>query len=362
MTSLRRPHAQRSSPPHRPQLRFYMIANGAPHETTARLISALADRFREQGHLPEVQLRALPGGVLPKIWELLRSKHLRLAPLRRTDVLVVHSPLALCLPSLVAARLLRCTVLSFVWDLHPESNRVAGSIRNPVLLWLFWLLERLGLTLSTQLLVSTDDYRPPLGRFGRKVTVLPLWPCDPVVDLPPPTGGRDRSTLRLAFAGQINSIRGVEAGISEVLDCWRGERVELHLFSGDPCPDALARRAFSDPRLRVVEHGYLNPADLQRRLAEVDLGWVCLDPTFHLPAFPSKILAYLCAGLPVLYTGPPQAALRRWLETTQLGLATTPGGGIGHVETADLKRGLSARRAAYFAEVSDRWGSVGRLL
>jgi hypothetical protein len=342
-------------------LRFLMISNSSSHQTTARLTSVLSDRLRDQGHPTQVRLRALPRGIVPKLRSLLVSELQNVALIRRADVVVVHTPLALSLLTLFSARLLGRSVLSFIWDLHPESNRLIGTMRNPLLLNLFWLLERAGLLLSSRLLISTEDYRPFLGALGWKARVVPIWPCDPVVELSPPED-RDVGTLRIGFAGQINSIRGLAEGIDEVLDSWQGKKVELHLFSGDASPERLVQRASSDPRLRIVEHGFVDPIHLQRHLAELDLGWVCLDSSFRLPAFPSKIMAYLCAGLPVLYTGPALPALSRWLTTHRLGVATSPGGALGQREIADLRRNFEGRRAAYFAEMQDQCSSLGHLL
>jgi hypothetical protein len=309
-----------------------------------------------------MRLRELPRGIVPKVRSLLISELQNVALIRRADVVVVHTPLALSLLTLLSARLLRRSVLSFVWDLHPESNRLIGTMRNPLLLNLFWLLERLGLLLSSRLLISTEDYRPFLGLLGRKARVLPIWPCDPVAEVRSPPEDRDIETLRIGFAGQINSIRGIAEGIDKVLDCWQGEKVELHLFSGDSCPETLVRRVSSDPRLRIVEYGFVDPVQLQTHLAQLDLGWVCLDSSFRLPAFPSKIMAYLCAGLPVLYTGPALPALCGWLATHQLGVATAPGDVLGQREIADLRRDFEGRRAAYFAELQDQWSNLGHLL
>jgi hypothetical protein len=339
-----------------------MISNSASHQTTARLTSVLSGRLRDQGHSTRLRLRALPRGIVPKLRALLLSELQNVPLIRRSDVVVVHTPLALSLPTLLNARLLRRPVLSFVWDLHPESNRIIGTMRNPLLLKLFWLLERLGLLLSSRLLISTEDYRPFLGRLGRKAKVVPIWPCDPVAEVRHSPEDRDVDVLRIGFAGQINSIRGIAEGIDEVLDCWQGERVELHLFSGDPCPETLVRSASSDPRLRIVEYGFLDSFHLQNHLADLDLGWVCLDSSFRLPAFPSKIMAYLCAGLPVLYTGPALPALCQWLATHQLGVATAPGGVLSQRKIADLRRGFGGRRAAYFAEMQDQWSSLAHLL
>ena len=342
-------------------LRFLMISNSSSHQTTARLTSVLSDRLRDQGHQTQLRLRALPRGIVPKLRSLLVSELQNVALIRRADVVVVHTPLALSLLTLFSARLLGRSVLSFIWDLHPESNRLIGTMRTPFLLNLFWLLERLGLLLSSRLLISTEDYRPFLGPLGRKARVFPIWPCDPVVEVSPPEDP-DLDTLRIGFAGQINSIRGLAEGIDEVLDSWQGKKVELHLFSGDACPEPLVQRASSDARLLIVEYGFVDPVHLQHHLAELDLGWVCLDSSFRLPAFPSKIMAYLCAGLPVLYTGPALPALSCWLATHQLGVATTPGGALGQREIADLRRDFEGRRAAYLAEMQDQWSSLGHLL
>lgn len=346
----------------RDPLNVLLVSNSASEQTTARLMSALGDRLTEQGYRVEVVLRALPRGIRAKLQALLRPDQKLGRSARLADVIIVHTPLAISFGLVLMAKVRRKKVLSFVWDLHPESNKLTGSMTNPVALGAFRVVERAALRLSDKLLVSTDDYLPHLGSFIEKTRVMPLWPCDPMFPLPAHRDRTDPATLKVAFAGQLNAIRGLERGALDLLAAWPTGRVELHVFSSNGCSAELRTMALHRPRFTLVEHGFVSPSELQHALVKLDLGWVCLDPDFPLPAFPSKILAYLAAGLPVLYSGPSQPALDAFLTNRGLGVSTSSGGIIMSSSIDSLRAEFDQKRAAYLAEMDSERMHLDHLL
>jgi hypothetical protein len=137
--------------------------------------------------------------------------------------------------------------------------------------------------------------------------------------------------------------------------------VELHLFSKDECPRDLRELAQRSPGLAVVERGELAPDELQRELRELDAGWVSLDPGFELPAFPSKAMAYICAGIPVLFCGPPLPGYRRWLLGTGLGLCADERP-VQPSDITGLAEGFDSARSLYLRSMENDWFGLEALL
>jgi hypothetical protein len=334
--------------------RYFMVSNSFPEQTTARLFAALQAGLIEHGHAAELDVRVLPSGIVPKLRYLARFEWRNLPRVRHSDVFVTHSPASLSVVTSLLARLLGKRVMTFVWDVYPESTKVAGTPLGRIWLTGYWLAERLGFLLSHAIVISSEDYRPLLRRWDRWLLVMPLWPCDPVRPIRAGAPAVD-PVLRLAFAGQVNSIRGLDTGVGEILRLWTGECVELHVFSADSCPAPLQALAAVDPRFRLVEHGFVEADRLPGHLADLDIGLSCLDPGFALPAFPSKVMAYVGAGLPVLYSGPRLGALEDLLQCHSLGLSTGSLDRLTPQDVVELRVRFAASRDEFLADMADRW-------
>lgn len=340
---------------------FLLLANVSSRQTQGRLIEALSDGLRDRGHRTRVVLRALPRGSMHKLRRLVATELRNVLLATRTDVLIVHSSLALNLLPILTARLLRRPVLAFVWDIFPDSSRIAGLMDNKLILWLYAHLERLACRLATAVVVPSADYVPALARWDRAVEVLPHWPIDPLLSPGARAGNLD--ILRVAFAGRVDGLRALDSAIEMLVERWTGDRLELNLFTSDDPPQSLIDRAASDERFDLVTHGFLPPEVLQERLSAMDVGWVCLAPDFTLPAFPSKTMAYLSAGLPVVFSGPEMPALEDWIT----------GHGFGFVlrdkkmelspdSVRATRAALENRRTAYYESMRDRWFCFDHLL
>lgn len=342
--------------------RVRLVSNGSPAQTTARLFATLAEGFRRHGHSVEFAMRQLPRGIWPKLKTLPGAEAANARRMWRNDVFIVHTPLALSIFSILVARMMRRRVVAFVWDLHPESTRIVGSLRNPVLLAAYWVLERTALALASSIVIPSTDYAPSVKRWRHKVRTVPLWPSDslaPAIEASDPR--IDAGDLRVGFAGQINGIRALASGVETLLGAWSGARVQLHLFSRDRCPDELSALAASSTRLEIVHHGELAPEVLQKELRSLDAGWVSLDPEFALPAFPSKALAYISAGIPVLFNGPPLKGYRDWLTGSGLGICIDENP-FGPADLRALADEFASSREAYFSAMEERWFGLEVLL
>lgn len=329
-----------------------LIGIGTAGQTTDRLFRALKVGLEARGFATRYEIRRLPKGTRNRLEEFLACWRL----LDHATVLVIHTPLMPSLLVVAAAVARRVPVVAYVWDIHPESTVVVTDTRDPIKFRLYWLIERLIMVASDVLAVPSADYISRLRPWRRKVRIVPLWPSDDALTPRKPKRARERPIL-VAFAGQINASRGLMEGVPLLKEFWLGHDVELHIFSDTPLSARSPEVASENGLFHVIEHGPVSPRDLQQALSQMDYGWVCLDPAFALPAFPSKSLAYMSAGIPVLFSGPNLAAFRGWLQEAGLGVPIDRGG-RERFDLASLVENLPRVRDAYYESMQDAWFSA----
>ena len=65
--------------------------------------------------------------------------------------------------------------------------------------------------------------------------------------------------------------------------------------------------------------GFASDAELEKRLSAADIHLISLRPGWEGIVVPSKFFAALAIGRPVLFAGPEQSSIARWVETERLG-------------------------------------------
>lgn len=276
--------------------RILIVGNNGPGSGTALLLDTLAARVGPQARTIH--------GTPRRGWARLAGTALRLpmqlAALVCADTVVVHTALAPNLPLIAAARVLRRPVTALVWDIYPPCDARPGPWR---MLWR--IAERAALRAVTRVVVPSADYLLPVRRAGaRCASVVPLWPTTPIH---PGTPRRADPRIRIAYAGAVDRFRDPVAAFGRLGPV---PGLRLHLF-GPGVANA------SDER--VIAEGTLQARDLVDRLSGFDYGLVCLAPAHDGPAFPSKAITYVAAGIPILYHGPPQPAFEAFLAVHGLG-------------------------------------------
>ncbi len=310
--------------------RVLLATNQDEVVTPGKLFRTLADRLdRLDGVEAEYLALELPRGSKAKVLRLLRPRLANIRAFFRADVICLHSAVAFTAAYAFFGRLLGKRVVVFLWDVFPEPLIEMGLVRDTFATRLLGWLERRVLGSASAVYVPTQDYlsAQQIARL-RRVSVLPMWPYLDAGTMPPPLAAEP---LRVGFAGSINPIRDFPGAVAELARA-AGGPVELHVWSADPA------EGFELPaNVTLAHHGFVGQEELTRALAGMDAGLVCLSPEFDWPSFPSKIFSYVCAGLPIVYRGPPAPALRDILTGT----------GVGHVldgRARDIAAPLKAAR------------------
>lgn len=343
----------------KPRRRVLLLCNGTAQQTTGRLFSEMALRLSRH-HAVNLQLRSFPQGIRHKIIPLLTTELQNCRRIFSSDVIIVHSALSLSLLSMICAKLLRRKIVAFIWDFYPQSTRIAGRIRNRILLWAYGVTEAWAYRLADVIYVPTADYASYEALHGnRNVCQLPLWPCDP---LQSPSGGMSApDVVHLTFAGQINAIRGLEKSMEALLSRNSG-KIVLHLFSKNSAPEALARLAAADGNLEICHHGFVDALILQNMLGRMDFGLIAIDQSFQLPAFPSKALAYLAAGLPIVYDGPRMKGLESVLDDYKIGMTLRQFSQMNNAQLKAWRAGFIDRRDRYMDRIDKKWKNFAEIL
>ncbi|WP_146130804.1 glycosyltransferase family 4 protein [Sphingopyxis lindanitolerans] len=223
-----------------------------------------------------------------------RFEHLGL--IKRSDIVLLHTPLLMSWHYAFLARLFGKTIVSIVWDSYPVT---LGGVRfdRRMRRRLFDRIENTALSASNRLLVPSQDFleQPILHR----AKAVRLWYAihAPNMDSGPASYRHgDDEPLKVLFAGQINRTRGLAAATEQLHRVTQG-RFQLLIASGDPLPPELSGR----PDVRHL--GKLDRENLRRVAAGCDCGLVALACDFDGPGLPSKTFEYLEAGIPCLYYG-----------------------------------------------------------
>lgn len=335
-----------------------ILANGGLAQTTGRLLTELGRRL-EPAIKCDVKTRRFPSGVLAKIPTFVATELGNLRALRGKKAILAESPAFLALPTLLVAKLSGKRLLVYIWDIYPASF---GSPKGPggrLLHTLVRRLEHFSIALADQVLVSSSDYLEGVRKLGAKnILIIPMWPPDIIYPVRVRSVG---DVTRVAWAGQIHPIRGLTQAIRQLLSAFPG-KVVLQIFSHDTIPEDLVRLAETNERFSIENKGFKSADILIAELANCDFGLVSIDTGFALPAFPSKIVTYLAAGLPIIYIGPDTPVLRDLFSIKGIGIFVEDGVAIKRLEIESLYANFRAARDKFFNESDQAIATLRRLI
>lgn len=330
--------------------RVLLLCNGGSDQTTGKLFMAMEAKFQKV-HCTTLRLRSFKRGVFAKLPELVKTEWRNMRDISKHDVLIVHSSLSLSIFSMLLARLFNKTVIAFIWDFYPASAKYVGNIKSPILLCCYAFFENLAYRLAHRIYVPTEDYAnfSAIANF-KNVQILPLWPDG---SAPSPIAKDKGEKLDLAFAGQVNAVRGISDTLSRISNLTVRE-INFHLFSKDHVPHELNKQSESNKKINIQYHGFLSSQELLNHLQMMNYGIVSLAHNFNLPAFPSKILTYLSAGIPVIYDGPAMPALEKMLINNGLGVSVA--GTTYECQILDINiQNFTEKRDLYFLNIEKKW-------
>lgn len=298
-----------------------LLGYGRIQQTTNQLLLALHENLdRSVGS--RLLIHALPPGVAAKILFQVKNLFASFRDIWSSSGLVIYASAALSLFHVLWARLLGRRVTILVWDLYPDAKIHEGAAKaHSLSARLYAMVERFVLRRAAVIAVPSTDYscHPYFRDFGN-LRQLPLWPTldmRPARSQPVWRADVDRP-VEIAFAGQNLASRGMVGAIEQLSRIFRGP-LTLSIFE----PGRTARETRSSPQgITIKLMPEVPQSELPKVLDAFDFGLVAIQPHYPLPCAPSKTLLYVAARLPILYHGPKNAFMEKFVDD-RIGVAIT---------------------------------------
>ena len=298
---------------------------------------------------------------------------------RRTDVFFVSSapPVFLAVAVRLFARLTRRPYVYQCQDVNPEAAVLSGLLRDGVISRVMARLDRANVRRAAATVLLSHDMAETLcdrHLDNANLVVLNNFVVDEEAPLPS-TGLVEltgtRVGFRVLFAGNLGLVQGLESVLEAARLLTDHKDIQFILMGTGAAESALRTQAGDLLGKSVVFVPHQPPAVASRAMREVDLGLVSLAPEIFRVAYPSKILAYLAAGCPVLAIVEPQSALARFVESTGVGTTCPPADPRALAQAILRQRGLGEAgrpTRAYVQSVAeqsfgskqalDRWAAI----
>lgn len=257
----------------------------------------------------------------------------RLFCLKRPDVLVVVSPpLLLGAAAWLYSRLRGVPFVFHVQDLQPDAALGLGMLKPSVFTRMLYRLEHFAYSQAARVSGISRGMLEAYERKGVPTAKQVLFPNG--TDLPNPSTfparGRFRARHGLStdeFLAVYSGNLGVKQGLEVLLDAaarLEGQGIRL-LICGDGARRVALEQAVQARGLRGVTLMPLQPqTQYQEMLVDADVCLITQQAGAGAAFFPSKLLATLAYGRPVLAVADEGSELTRALRTGGFGIAVPP--------------------------------------
>jgi len=251
---------------------------------------------------------------------------------RGYDVIIVNSypPVLGGVTGRIASALSGTPFIYNVNDLHPESAELAGYLRKGVMYRLLRRLDAGSCRAARTLITMSQDMANTIAErdVARDDIIVRnvLLPNDFDEDHPPNGFRKDfDDTFVVLYAGNIGGFQGLETAVQAAQSLSDQPQIQF-VFLGDGVEKDNLVKAAGDLAGRSIHFLPFSPAsEAFAAMRRADFGLSALRPGVFRVAYPSKTLAYLSAGCPVLALIEQQSALATEVEDQRLGLVCPQG-------------------------------------
>lgn len=252
-------------------------------------------------------------------------------------------------------------LVSVVYDIYPDIAIETQRLKNPVLIAAAKQLETLSYRVADKILVLSEGFRRELlvrNVPSQKIEVIPVWlDAQEIYPSNRDNAWRHHHNIGLEqfvvlYAGTLGVVSGAEMLVDVAQEFLNDSRV-LFLFVGEgETKDVLEQNA----RTRGLTNMRFLPFQDRRVLNDVqataDVALVTLAQGRGRTSVPSKVVAYMAAGRPVL------ASVDADCDTARAILAA----GCGAIISPEAPQGLAAKLRDWMHDVKIRqdMGASGR--
>jgi hypothetical protein len=284
--------------------------------TSSNLFKEIGRVIGNRADCKEITIQLAGTTFLQRVGSMLMSNIRHIGAVMWAQVVIVHVFALSSVALMMTARLLGRRLVIFQWDIYPTT--LAGRPYMTSFTRRFLnRLENWCVQLAHVIVLPSEDFLP--WQQSHKTVVFPLWPQTNLRLAPVTRKETPNEVYHIAFAGQINELRGLRECVLHLCEHLVTGQIVLHLFSSDPFDPGQ----YDSSKLSIQRHEHLPREDLQTHLQKMHFGLVSLNPALDQPGFPSKTFDYLAVGLPILYFGRPLPGYTDSLEEHKVGLDIT---------------------------------------
>lgn len=250
---------------------------------------------------------------------------------------------------LACARFAGARFLYHVETVQPEARIVSGSMKEGWLARIAATVDSWTCRAADAVVVQSDDMTRTIADRGGNGAVafhdLPSFVLPGLRSGEPPEP-REEEGFRLVYLGHLGRFQRLERLLEAMALIPPSEGITLEIVGTGGAEKRLKRYARAKDLTHVRFTVPTSAAEGFRLARGADAGVVSLAPGAHRVTFPSKLMTYLAAGLPVLALVEPASALGRYLAEKKAGIA--------------LGGDAAATAAAIRQMRDDRVGGAGR--
>jgi colanic acid biosynthesis glycosyl transferase WcaI len=287
--------------------------------------------------LPRERKRGLAGRAVDVVAFVSRSAFHVLLHGRRCDLITVSTapPVFLAAAVRVVSRLVRRPYLYHCEDLNPEVALLSGVLHEGGRTRLLGHLDRVTAGRAAAVVVLSSDMVMTLRLRGldcQNVTVinnfLVTFEAEGVGTLPVDLRKQD-GLFRVLFAGNLGLVQGLQTVIEAARLLSSHSDIQFAFVGTGAAEDVLKCQAGEMLGGSVVFFPHQPLAVIMKMMEESDLGLVSLLQGVYRTAYPSKTMAYLEAGCPILAAVEPESELAAFIVANGVGATCAPGDAAG---------------------------------
>lgn len=232
----------------------------------------------------------------------------------------------------LASRIRRSRYLYHCMDIHPEIGRISGEFRQPALFSFLRRLDALTCKYAARVVVLSKDMEQAIRARGHgqdaRVSVINNFSIPDFDDkkyIVPPEFAKSSNKFRIIFAGNIGRFQGLESFVDAMKELGGRQDVEFVFMGSGKALAHLRQRTegLCDESIRFFPQQPLGVA--KAVIEDADLCVVSLIPGVIRYAYPSKTMAYLAQGKPLLVSVEPDSDLAKLVVEEGVGAVVTPG-------------------------------------
>lgn len=233
--------------------------------------------------------------------------------------------------STVSAKLTGARMIYYCLDLHPEVGCVSGDFAHPSLFSALKRIDDWTCRHADPVLVHSTDMRRALqARYkGRNYNIQIMnnfaVPQEHYANADMKFSlGSDGYRLTVIYAGNIGRFQGLEIAVDAMALLSKRKDIALFIMGDGVAKHALKKRA-QTARANVQFIDYQPTNVVKQAISLADIGLVTLIPNMYKYAYPSKTMAYLEQGKPIIAAVEPESELARNMLTNGYGFSVPVG-------------------------------------